>query len=387
MPNLGITFWVKCGLLAVCCFGWHSMRAQLDRHELAERIALTDRLLDETRNREAKSLVTLRTLNQQILMRTELVRQLTEEVTYQQAQVEKLDLILCEMETDAERIQDNYIRTVKAAYQELGTDNLWLAILSADGFSDAFYRLQYFRQFSQYRREQLNLIDRTHQDLESQQEVLLKQVIEKDRILSLQREQLLGLEDNRREQRELYRSLKSQARDYQRRLALEQTQLNSLLREAENIYQATREKKVASDYARTFLAKKGELDWPVAPHHGIVVGHFGRSEDPFGNPITNEGIFIRTPAEEEVKSVYAGRVTGLTHLPMDGGWVVIIEHGRYRSVYANLEKVFVQEGQLLSTGQPLGLVRSDHRTGETVLQFLIYTLPNRFLDPEKWLHS
>lgn len=379
--RIGIVVWLWLSLSGGLLLG----QEVLSRQELESRIELTDRLLSETRNREARSLVTLRTLNRQIAMRRQLIERLGDELTQQLAEIERLDLVLCEMEGDKERILTNYQQALRTAYREMDSDNIWMAILSAHSLSDAYYRLQYYRQFTTYCQQQLALIERTQGDLETQAAQLTREVQEKDRILAHRQDELVALEQNRQEQRGLYRDLKKRASHYQNLLAEERNQLQSLIREAENVYQASHSDDIANNYAESFTQRRGQLPWPVQRSRSLIVGHFGRDEDPFGNPITNDGIYLRTPEGEEVHAVHAGRVTGLTHLPLHGGWVVIVEHGRYRTVYANLEKVFVAEGQLLASEQTLGLVRTDHRTGETVLHFLLYTLPNRFVDPERWL--
>lgn len=382
------TNWYFCILTGILLgAGIYDLTAQtsLSRSELEDRIAIADRLLSETRNRESRSLITLRTLNRQIGMRRQLIDRLASELDDKLAEIERHEMVRCEMEGDKKRIEDNYRQALQAAYKELGSDNIWLSILSADNLTDAYFRLQYYRQFTSYCEQQLKLMRQTEADLDRQAHRLNEEFIEKDRLIAQRQDELMALEENRQEQRRLYRELKSEIDRYQSMLAEERHQLQELIQETENVYEASNTSAIAANYAEQFPQRKGQLPWPVARERSLIVGHYGRGEDPFGNPITYDGIVIRTPQGEEVSSVHAGRVTGLTNLPLLGGWVVIVEHGRYRTVYSNLERVFVQEGQLITADQPLGLVRTDHRTGETVFQFMIYTLPNRFLNPERWL--
>lgn len=354
------------------------------RAELESRIELTERLLAETRDREARSLSVLRTLNQQIELRQALLIRLTEAVYEQAAAVEKAELLLCELENDIEQMRQAYIQAARSTYRYLGSDNFWLTVFTAQSLTDAFYRVQYFRRFLSYREEQMTLLADTRRALTGQQARLQAELAEREARMTQRSAQLAALEADRAQQKELYRALKQQGRRFQQQLAEERRRLQALIRRSEQLY-AQSSQPVAESYGLTFPRQKGQLTWPVPPERAVVVARYGRSEDPYGNVVTNDGLHLRTPAGQQVQAVYAGRVTAVAEIPQNGGTLVIVEHGQYRSVYANLEKSFVMEGQLLATGQTLGLVRTDPRSGETVLQFLIYTLPNRFVDPEQWL--
>lgn len=359
-------------------------QAAWSRTELEARIELSERLLRETRDQEEQTLHALRMINQQIALRQSLLLHLSEETYDQAAEVEKLELLLCEMEADIEQIRQNYIHTARSTYRNLGTDNFWLTLLSAEGLSDAFYRVQYFQRFASYRAEQMSLIEATRADLVKKQHQLSVELAQSEALMTQRQQQVAALEADRQRQRALSQSLKQQARQYQQQLAEERQRLQALIQESEEVYANTAQ-PVADGYGLTFPEQRGRLPWPVPREQAVVVEHFGRSEDPYGNTVVNDGLYLRTPAGQQVHAIYAGRVTAVTEIPMNGGVVVIVEHGKYRSVYANLAKAFVQEGQLLAMGQPLGLVRTDRRSGETTLQFLIYALPNRFVDPEQWL--
>ena len=65
-------------------------------------------------------------------MRRQLIDRLATELNDKLAEIERLEMVRCEMEEDKGRIQKNYQEALRAAYKELGSDNIWLAILSAD---------------------------------------------------------------------------------------------------------------------------------------------------------------------------------------------------------------------------------------------------------------
>jgi murein DD-endopeptidase MepM/ murein hydrolase activator NlpD len=53
------------------------------------------------------------------------------------------------------------------------------------------------------------------------------------------------------------------------------------------------------------------------------------------------------------------------------GKAVIINHGAYRTVYSNLNDVFVEQGQQVETKQLIGTVLTNNQTGKTEAHFEI----------------
>jgi septal ring factor EnvC (AmiA/AmiB activator) len=65
---------------------------------------------------------------------------------------------------------------------------------------------------------------------------------------------------------------------------------------------------------------------------------------------------------------------------------VIIRHGKYLSVYANLVNVKVKAGESVAVKQNIGDVFTDSReNGNSVLKFMIFENEKKYQDPEAWL--
>jgi len=63
---------------------------------------------------------------------------------------------------------------------------------------------------------------------------------------------------------------------------------------------------------------------------------------------------------------------------------VIIQHGNYRTVYANLTQIFVREGDHVSSKQAIGKIYTDDDENKTELYFQIYNGRN-VQNPENWI--
>lgn len=385
-------------ILMICAiFGLHGLtyaQNEPTREQLQKEIRLTDRLLNETENKEEKTLSELTVLNRQISLRKKLLSTLTDEIEAQEAEIQQLAQITCQMEADIEQIKANYGETAQLTYKSFDSENFLLSLLSSGSLTEAYYRALYFQQFSDYRQNQVQLIEKARSYLNEKSERLEQSIAEKEFLIDEKIMEMKRLSSAKSTHKGLYTSLRKKEKSFRNQLNDRRNQLNKEISASEKTPIKTKNRivpakpkveKVKADYGRTFSRNKGFIPWPIPSSKGIVVGKFGKTEDPYGNPITNDGIYIRTSKGQEVRSVYQGKVTGVKSLPMGGGNMVIVEHGEFRTVYANLEKVFVSEGESVKTNGKVGTVRTDKRTGETVLNFLIYKAPTTFLDPEKWI--
>lgn len=126
----------------------------------------------------------------------------------------------------------------------------------------------------------------------------------------------------------------------------------------------------------SFANNRGRLPMPMSGH---IVSHFGQySVAGMSNVrLSNDGINIKGAPGSAVRSVFMGEVSGVF---MAGGVsVVMIRHGIYITVYANLGSVSVGRGQKVGTGQTIGTVGKGG-----ILQFQLRKETAK-LNPEQWL--
>lgn len=356
---------------------------RLSRHDLQTKIHLTDQLLNETENHQDKTLHELTVLDKRIRLRKRLLYQLSADISNHSKTIEDLERLICEMEEDIAGFMEDYGKTAQLTYQKLESDNFWLSILSSDNFSQAYQQAIYFRQLRQFHRRKIRLLRESQTELDHRTYQLENEIAEKQSLIEQKKREVVILADNKLQQEEVYASLKSRVNTFRSQLTEQQSQLKKLIRQSENIF-LTSADRVDTEYDQNFPRNKGFLPWPISSSRGVIVGKFGKTEDPYGNQIENEGIYIRTPKGQLVRSVYSGKVSGVQQIPMSG-YVVIIEHGEYRTVYANLKETYVKPGEMVSANQQIGTVRTELRTNETVLNFLIYKMPDKFLNPEGWM--
>lgn len=134
----------------------------------------------------------------------------------------------------------------------------------------------------------------------------------------------------------------------------------------------------SSDRALTgsFANNRGRLPMPLS---GRIVSHFGQySVEGLSNVrLSNSGINIKGGSGAGVRAVFRGEVSAV--FSFSGTSVVMIRHGAYITVYANLSSVNVHKGQQVNTGQTIGNVG-----GDGILQFQLRKETSK-LNPEAWL--
>jgi murein hydrolase activator len=130
-----------------------------------------------------------------------------------------------------------------------------------------------------------------------------------------------------------------------------------------------------------FEKNKGRLPWPL--DGGTIIGRFGKEK--YGDTklvSDNDGIFIKTNVGASVKCVADGVV--LTVIDLDQYQAVMVQHGKYFSLYVKLSNVSVSKDDVVKSGTVLGKVASDF-DGEGQFEFQIMNERKQFQNPEFWL--
>lgn len=133
-----------------------------------------------------------------------------------------------------------------------------------------------------------------------------------------------------------------------------------------------------------FIKLRGKLPWPVS---GTVAIRYGRQVDPvFNLPLHRSGIHIKTDRGHSVKAVQSGKVVFADKF--EGfGQLVIISHGDgYHTLYGNLFRIFVSNGDIIEKAKIIGEVGESIALGTSGLYFEI-RYRGKPLDPQQWLRS
>jgi septal ring factor EnvC (AmiA/AmiB activator) len=130
---------------------------------------------------------------------------------------------------------------------------------------------------------------------------------------------------------------------------------------------------------KSFAGLKSGLRLPIK---GELANRFGAQRSD-GGP-SWKGLFIRSPAGQEVRAVAPGRVVFADWLRGFGN-LLIIDHGKsYLTIYGNNESVLKQVGDTVGTGDAVATVGASGGNMESGLYFEIRHEGKAF-DPMRWV--
>jgi len=232
---------------------------------------------------------------------------------------------------------------------------------------------------------------------------------EKDAVKGKQLQESAQLQREQGVKKDLVAELKGKEKQLKTDIATQKRQADQFSRQIQNIIAEEMRKaneKAAADkskprvaevkggYAMTaeekqlsgdFGSHQGSLGYPVSLP-GTIVVHFGEEkyQDLKYVQSTSKGIDIQTRDGANALCVFNGVVSKIFPLP-GFNISVIVRHGNYLTVYANMSNVYVKSGQKVHTGEALGRVFTDSENGnQTILHFQLWKDTQR-LNPENWL--
>lgn len=142
-----------------------------------------------------------------------------------------------------------------------------------------------------------------------------------------------------------------------------------------------------SDRAMTgsFESNKGRLLFPVNGKYKIV-RRFGRQRHadlPYVQT-DNGGIDIEVASGGTARAVFAGKVSAIFRQP-GFNTIVMIRHGKYLTIYANLGDISVKTGDTVKANQTIGHVFADPDDDNRSIMHFEIRKEKQKLNPELWV--
>lgn len=385
--------------------------------------------LNKTANGKKLTIQQINTINAQIRLRQDKIGTINSEIKNLDNQISQNTNTVHTLQGQLGDLKKEYAGMIRFAQRNRNSYDKMMFIFAAKDFNQAYKRIKYLQQFSQYRKKQAGYIENTQQDLNGKIKVLDKTLREKSDLLKEQekeRERLSqdkskqsvelnklskdekqfrqDINSRKKQQAQIDRAISAaiqraieearrKAAEEARRKAAEEARIAAAKAKAENkpapATPATPTAKAKStgelltatpETARLsagFENNRGRLPWPVAT--GTITERFGLHKLDQAS-YTNDGVDITTTDGAAVRAVFAGKVAAVQVVM--GRTVVLINHGEYFTVYQNLKSVIVSVGNSVDTKQTIGVVAN---TGDdAVLKFQIRR-GQAALNPEAWI--
>lgn len=380
-------------------------RKQLEetKRRLEEEIAESNRMLGETQQAKKLSVQQVVLLQKQIRKREELLNAINTEISYLDEQIGTNQVVVERLSKNLAELKKEYARLIYYAWKNRSAYDRLMFIFSSKNFNQAYRRLKYLQQYTEYRRKQAEMIlitqtslSRKIGELEMQKgdkvKLMTNQAREKQKLDAEKNQKNKALNDLKKKEKEILAKLRQkekEARNLQNQIAriINEEIKKSVPKQTEKGSQPntkvlvgmTPEEQVLSS---SFENNKGRLPWPTET--GVISSTFGVHDHPLYEDvkIENYGIDILTRSGSQARVVFKGTVRYV--LTVANKKAVMVKHGEYYTVYSNLDVVYVQAGQNIETKQAIGTVRTEAGEEKAELHFEIWK-GNVRLDPALWL--
>lgn len=393
---LVLTILLWCGLQTTSA----QDRSQLEkqRKALEKNIKFNQEELNKIDQNKKQSLSQLDLLISQINTRQKIINNISKAISHLDADINENESIVKALEADLEELKARYAEMVYYAYKNRSTINDLVFIFSAKSFNDAYKRMRYLQQYTEFRRRQAELIELTKATLNNKIADLEDQKKEQQKLLAAQVAQRKQLNTERSQKDELVDDLKKRQKKLLKEIKSQQNEAVALNKKIEDLIKKEIEAKKAAALANAtnnkvnfklsskFAENKGKLPMPV--DKGTITGKFGTHSHPvYGDKVkvTNNGIDIRTTENARVRAIFDGEVVSINFIP---GYqrLVLVMHGDYYTAYSKLNTVDVKLGDKVVAGQVIGTVFTDVEKATSEVHFELWQGINK-LDPALWLYA
>lgn len=376
-----------------------------NKEKIEQEIRLTNNLLQETKKNKKASINQLVLLEKKIDQRQRLIDNIESEIYYLNNSILYNQKRIGELEKKLEKLRGEYARMIQAAQKNQNNMTRLMYLFASDNFNQAIKRMQYFRQYGHYRREQSMLIENTQDSIKNKNQELRDMRQRKVSLKAQQEFEKQNMVEEKTEKNQTINNLASQEKQLLadlRRKKKESDRLNKAIEKAiaEEIAKAeaaanksTEDKptikrtfELTPDQVKlsnSFADNRGKLPWPT--DKGIISGTFGEHPHPVLKYVKtkNNGIDILTAKGQRARAVFSGTVTNVLGMS-NTKKAIIIRHGEYLSVYSNIKKVLVSVGQQVDTKQVIGEIYTEGDSNKTELHFEIWK-GKKLQNPSYWL--
>ena len=355
--------------------------------KLQSEIKTSQNLLKQTSKNKETTLREIELLQAQIKKRQDLVKAYKSQLDGLNKDIKTYKNDISNLQNELEKNRREYADLLVISYRNRNNLNNLLFIFSSKDFNQAVRRIRYIKQFNELLKQKMTDIDNNKSDIRVR---IDKTEADKKRIEQLyaqQKKEIEALNKDKKSLNDKVAKLKKDEKKIKNEIAQKEKETKQLQAKIKKIIEEELAKRRAdatidTKLAASFENNKGKLPWPVAS--GIVTKKYGNSPHPTQPKVTvfNNGIDISTDQGANALCVFDGQVSTIFNTGSTN--VVMVRHGTYFTLYANLEKVYVKSGDKVKTGDKIGLIHTGANDNVTSLHFEVWNDKNN-TNPESWL--
>ncbi|MFN5415738.1 MAG: murein hydrolase activator EnvC family protein [Flavobacteriia bacterium] len=395
-----------------------------ERDRLEKNISNTKSLLEKTKSTTEVTLNELKLIDNQVKFREELLQNFDNQIRGTELKIEQKNMQIEELETKLKSLKIQYKKLVIYAYKKRSKAGQMMFLFSSTSYYEALKRKKYLDKIAEIQRKQKLIILQHKKLIAREKGELVEEKTYKEKIADEKRVEKDEILKDKDKQAKTLTKLKQEESKLIAQMKKDELKKQEIKRKIDQIIQADIAKNSAktSKTAKTsksgdkkpksgttsgsntktkpdkeitfsepkdvalnsnFESNKGKLPWPVTT--GSITEGFGKNAHPsIPNIFTNNnGVDFSTNKGAQVRAVFEGEVTTVINI-VGAGKTIIIKHGNYRTVYSNLQDVYVTKGDKVNTKQSIGSLLPPDSGSLSVLHFEVRQ-DVTVLNPSLWI--
>jgi len=367
------------------------------RQELTSDIKQIEKLIDNSLNKKRTLVTNLENLKFKIDLQKKLIININNQLNIIVDEIDRNNIELNQLLKKQKKVKEDYASMVLKSYKHKSTLNRIMFVFSANNFTQAYKRLQYYKQYVKYKDKQIKQIKLTTTLVDNVLEELDEQKTQKKNLILANEKIKINLDKENLIQKNMIVEIRSDEKRFTNQIRIKQKQAQDIDKQIEMIiaeatakvknkglpeFNLTEEAKLIS---KKFNENKGKLPWPV--EKGIVILKYGKQPHPIVRTTTiqSNGVRILTSQNQEVRAIFDGKVYSII-ISKNGSHAILVQHGNFFTVYKNLSEIYVKKGETIETKQVIGKLITNKSSGQTILNFSIFK-DGVTQNPSVWIYK
>ena len=396
-----VLFWIGTGAVLSQSTTKRQQELEAQRVRLKNEIKQINELLFSSKKTRKNVVTEVEDLQVKLSVREELIKVTNAQVNLLTRKINLNERNISNQRKELEVLKADYAKMIQNSYTSKSLQNRLMFLFSSENFLQAYKRIQYLKQYTQYRRKQGLAIAEKTQLLQELNKALIEEKSKKLVLVEENKAVKEQLKEERNVQENLIKSLRRKERSLAAQISKKEKEARAIDKEIDRLIRAaiaasnkaagktgkktfelTPEAKLI---AANFEANRGRLPWPL--EKGVVTQGFGRQRHPVVKTTTiqSNGVTIATAPATQVRAVFEGEVMSVVTFKGSNP-SVLIRHGNYITVYKNLGKLYVKKGDKVKAKEAIGEVFTNQQTGKTEIQFSIFNNV-KVLNPKGWIYQ
>ncbi len=368
------------------------LRRRISLYE--EEIRISTELLDKTQKDRTVSESQLKIIREQLSNRRKMVSSLEKQVEMIEGDIKSKNRDIDRLNAQMDALRKDYAAMVYAAWKNYKLNNFILFLFSADDFNAGARRADFMRRYNRARRDKAVDISHLSDSIRGEVSKLDEARAEMDRTRQTHSREVVSLGKDETQYKNTVskltteqQKLRQQVREKQELIDKAQQKIQDLVaaevRRSQGVAVTDADLKAIAELSGRFDENRGRLPYPISG--GVIIDRFGEHAHQLVSTIRNNnpGVNIAGAGGAAVRCVFEGKVMEVVSIP-SYNLCVLVRHGNYITVYANVASVAVRKGESVSAGQTLGRIANNANDNDNFLHFEIHR-ETETLNPEQWL--